>query len=694
MPTPREALIEERRTHGGVLAIALRNGRLNTLTLGLRGALIDALDRAEADDDVTAVVIYGAGGIFSAGADLNEFDSGAGLAEPSLHGTISDFLDAMRTPVVALLEGVALGGGLELALACHYRLATAQATLGLPEISFGFLPGAGGTQRLPRAVGLERGLSMMLAGARVRGEDIGEGSLLAGIVGAEPLAEALAFAEAIAGAPAPRLRDVALDGPNAESFLAFAARAARGSAPREGVVAAVRAGLNDIDLGLAEEQRLFRELASSDGAAARRHLFLAERAARRVPLADAPPLRPESIGIVGGGTMGRGIALAHAQAGMEVTLVEAGEPQLAATIAALAQEADRAARSRKSGASSAADILGRITTTTELESLADADLVIEAVPERMAIKLDVFRRLDAVARPGAVLATNTSSLDIDEIAASTSRPEDVIGLHFFSPANVMRLLEVVRGARTSDRVLGAMLAHADRIGKVPVVSAVGPGFIGNRILEASNREVGLLLLEGATPRQIDDALRGWGMRMGPLQVLDLVGNDVPMDSRRAGGGADALQWRAASALVERGWLGVKTGRGWYRYEGGSPTPDPAVEQLLHDLAAQEGVARREIAPREIVERTILAMINEGAAVLEEGIASRASDIDVVFANGYGFPVDRGGPMHFADSMGLRNVVRILERFARRPDGERWRPRAVLTECAAGDEPLSSWEKTA
>ncbi len=694
MPTPREALIEERRTDAGVLSLALRNGRLNTLTRGLRTALIQALDRAEEDDRVTAVVIHGGSGMFSAGADLNEFDSGAGLAEPSLHGTISDFLDGMRTPVVALLDGVALGGGLELALACHYRLATPHVLLGLPEISFGFLPGAGGTQRLPRALGLERGLSLMLTGDRIRAEEVGEGGLLDRIVRGDAPAEAIDFAAQVADAPVPRLRDIRMDGADTESLLAFAARSVRGSSPREAVVAAVSAGVRDIDKGFAEEQRLFRDLAASEGAAARRHLFLAERAARRAPVSVRTSDRPEIIGIVGGGTMGRGIALAHALAGFTVRLVEAGEPQLTATIAALAVDAERASRSRKGPTKSRDELLSLISATADMNHLADVDLVIEAVPEIMDIKVDVFRRLDAIVRPGAILATNTSSLDVDEIAAVTGRAQDVVGLHFFSPAQVMRLLEVVRGARTSDDVLAVVLGHADRLGKVPVVSGVGPGFIGNRILEASNREVGLLLLEGASPGQIDSAMRGWGMRMGPLQVLDLVGNEVPMDARRATGDAAALEWRVASELVDRGWLGVKSGRGWYRYDGSTPMPDPEVDTVIREVADAAGIARRELSETEIVERTILAMINEGAAVLEEGIASRASDIDVVFANGYGFPTERGGPMHFADSMGLRNVVRILDRFAGRPGGERWRPRALLEHCVTSDEALSGWERSA
>lgn len=694
MPTPREPLTEERRTPEGVAVIALRNGRLNTLTRPLRTELVDALDRAEADNAVTAIIIHGASGIFSAGADLTEFDSGQGLAEPSLHSTILSFLDEMRTPVIALIEGLALGGGLELALGCHYRVASADAIVGLPEVTFGFLPGAGGTQRLPRAVGLERGLSMMLTGERVRADSIAEGTLLARVLGEDPLAEALAFSETVRDRPAPRLRDVDLRDEFAAALLDHAARGARGSKPRSAIVGAVAAGLDDIDKGFDEEQRLFRELAESESASARRHLFLAERAARRHPAITSRPRRAQTVGIVGGGTMGRGIAVAHSLAGLDVHLVEAGAAQAATAAAALHTEATRAARAKSVAVNDADEILRRITCGADFAVLANADLVIEAVPEIMDLKLEVFGRIDQIAPLGAILATNTSSLNVDTIAASTTRPGDVVGLHFFSPAHVMRLLEVVRGEQTTDETLAATLTHAETLGKVPVVSGVGPGFIGNRILEASSREVALMLLEGGSPMQIDGALERWGMRMGPLRVLDLVGNDVPMHTRRAAGTADDLEWRVAAELVTRGWLGVKAGRGWYRHVAGSAVPDPEVEELIRSVARDAGVRPRQLTDREIVERAVLAMVNEGASVLEDGIAVRAGDIDVVFANGYGFPPDRGGPMHLADTMGLRNVVRIMNRFASRAGGRHWQPNPMLVACAATDETLADWKASA
>lgn len=690
MPSTRELLVED-RTDDGVLLLILRNGRLNTLTRPLRSALIEALDRAENDPAIRAIVLRGGDGMFSAGADLTEFDSGQGLAEPTLHGTISDFLDGMRTPVVALIEGLALGGGLELALACHYRIATPDALLGLPEVTFGFLPGAGGTQRLPRAVGLEPGLAMILGGSRLRAEEIGPGGLLAELVDGDVVARAVRFALAVADRPVPRLRDVRIADADTEAFLAFAARTHRGQPEKAAVVRSIAAGLADIDRGFAEEQRLFSVLAESEVASARRHLFLAERAARRRPVTATSPTRFARIGVVGGGTMGRGIALAHALAGFDVTLVEAGDAQLAATHAALADDAARAARSRSTAVNDPAELLDRIHGYADDGALSECDLVIEAVPEIMALKEEVFRRLDAIVRPGTVLATNTSSLDVDRIAAATTRPNEVVGLHFFAPAHVMRLLEIVRGAQTSSDTIAAALVHADRLSKVPVVAGVGPGFIGNRVLEASNREVGLMLLEGAGPEDIDSAMETWGMRMGPLRVLDLVGNDVPMLTREATGRAGDLEWRAAAELVRLGRLGRKTGRGWYRYDGSVAVPDPESREIIRSIATDAGVEYRPPTPREIVERVVLAMVNEGVAALEEGVAARAGDIDVVFAHGYGFPAERGGPMHVADTMGLRNVVRIMRRYAARPGGERWRPRAAIVECAAADRRLGEWE---
>jgi 3-hydroxyacyl-CoA dehydrogenase len=699
MPTSREPLIEERPSSHGVVALTMRHGRLNTLVRPLRTALLDALDRAEHDESVRAVVLRG-DGVFSAGAELTEFDSGQGLAEPSLHATIADFLDEMSTPVIAAIEGMALGGGLELALACHYRVATPDATLGLPEVTFGFLPGAGGTQRLPRALGLTAGLDLMLQGTSVRAAEVEGTTLISALLGDDALADAVAFASGVADAAVPRLRDVTLRTDDAEAFLLLAARSVRGDEPRSAIVAAVAAGLDDVDRGFAQEQRLFRELADTEGASARRHLFLAERAARRRPkrngAVESDTMRPPAarVGVVGGGTMGRGIALAHALAGMQVVVVETDADRRAAAETAIAADAERTARSsRKPGRRvvAADDLIERISCTTDLSDLRDADLVIEAVPEVMELKREVFRRLDELLAPGAILATNTSSLDVDEIAATTSRPEHVIGLHFFSPAHVMRLLEIVRGARTSPATLAFALAHAEALSKVPVVSAVAPGFIGNRIQEASSREVGLMLLEGATPAQIDGALERWGMRMGPLRVLDLVGNDVPMLTRQAAGTADALPWAPAAALVERGRLGIKAGRGWYRYDEGHAQSDPEVVEMIAELARDAGVATREHSEREIVERAVLSMVGEGAAVLDEGVAARAGDIDVVFAHGYGFPPGRGGPMHFADTLGLRNVVRIMRRYARRKGGDHWAPHPIITQRALTDEPLARWE---
>ena len=685
-------LIEERLASGGVLTLELRNGRVNTLTRPFRTQLIDALDRAEHDSAVRVVVLRG-DGVFSAGADLHEFDSGEGLAEPSLHGTINTFLDGMSTPVVAVIEGVALGGGLELALASHYRIAAADSIVGLPEIGFAFIPGAGGTQRLPRAVGVERALVMMLEGARVAATELADTDLIDELVAdvRDLDAAVSAFAERIADASPRRLRDVMLDADRTQALLDIAARGAN-TQWTASLVEAVRAGVVDFDHGVAEEQRLFAQLADTDTAAARRHLFLAERAARRTPggtVGTEGLPRMERVSVIGGGTMGRGIAIAHALAGITVDVIEVDDAAASMTTAALANDIERAARRSPLSAES---IRARLSVGADRDVLAEADLVIEAVPEVFELKSTVLAGAFQRMRDGAVLATNTSSLDVDALAQKLPAPDSLVGMHFFAPAYVMRLVEVVRGAATSDRVLATTMRHASRLGKVPVVSGVGPGFIGNRILEAANREVGHLLLEGAAVDEIDGALEGWGMRMGPLRVLDLVGNDVPMLVREAQGTADAIEWSPTRALIQHGWLGVKSGRGWYRYDGGRAQVDPKVESLLASLRAQNGADGSGVPTREtIVDRVVLALVNESAAVVREGIAARGGDIDVVFAEGYGFPADRGGPMHYADRRGLANVVRVMERFARQLGAERWTPDPLLRERAAAGRTLTSGE---
>lgn len=691
MTDARTPLVTQERIADGVAVLEMANGRLNTLSRPLREDLITALDTAEADERIRAIVLRGASGNFSAGADLAEFDNGEGLAEPSLHRTIADFLDAMTTPVVAVLEGAVLGGGFELALSCHYRIAAPDARLGLPEVTFGFLPGAGGTQRLPRAVGLDRALPMMLTGTHVPASALADTPLLVWVGDGDVREAAVRFAAEIADKPIPRVRDVALGADSrTEQVLALAERQVVGSPNREAVVTAIRAGLHDFEHGLLEEQRLFRELAASEDAAARRHLFFAERAARRLPgpRSSRPPVR--RMGIVGGGTMGQGIALAHAVAGCEVTVVEVDVERAAAT----AQAIEAAAKSaREIPADARADVLARITCTTDIRELSDVALAIEAVPEVLALKIDVLRRLDEVIPDDAVLATNTSSLDVDAMAAATQRPARVLGMHFFAPAHVMKLIEVVRGAATSPEAIADAVAHADRLGKIAVIAGNGPGFIGNRVFGASEREVGLMLLQGATPAQIDASIERWGMRMGPLRVLDLVGNEVPMLAREALGRADDLEWRAAARLVREGRLGVKTGRGWYRYENGRPVEDADTIRLIREEATRADVPERHVPDAEISERAILALVNEGAAILAEGIAARAGDIDVVLTRGYGFPIDRGGPMHYADALGLTNVRRIMERYERKTGDARWAPHPIIGELAAARSTFAEYDRT-
>ena len=681
--------------HGRAAVIRIDNPPVNGLGHPVRLAVVDGLDRAAADPEVEAVVLTGAGKGFSAGADIREFNTPRMFAQPNLHAVIRA-VETSAKPVVAALHGVAMGGGLELALACHYRVAAAGTQLALPEVKLGLLPGAGGTQRLPRAVGLETALNMIVSGATVPADQLRATALFDAIVEGDLLDGALAFAGKVAGRrPLPLLRDRAMVEPRAEGFLAFArnavAAAVKGYPAPLKCVDAVSASVSQpFEEGLRTERDLFLALLHGTESRALRHAFFAERAASRI--ADVPedtPTRPiRAAAIIGAGTMGGGIAMNFANAGIPVTVLEASREALDKGLATIRKNYESSARKGKLSAAQVEERMGLIRPTLSYADVAQADIVIEAVFEDMAVKQAVFKTLDQTMKPGAILATNTSTLDLDAIARTTKRPPDVVGTHFFSPAHVMKLLEVVRGAATGKDVLATVMALAKTIRKTAVVSGVCDGFIGNRMLEPYLRQAMLLLEEGALPAQVDRALEAFGMAMGPFRMSDLAGNDIGwlIRKRRYAEHPEMRRWRIADRLCEMGRFGQKTGAGWYRYEAGrrEALPDPAVEALIVEERQAMGAACRDISEDEIVERCVYALVNEGARILEERIAQRASDIDLVYLTGYGFPPFRGGPMFFADTVGLFGVARTMRRFAERggPDADAWAPAPLVARLAA------------
>jgi 3-hydroxyacyl-CoA dehydrogenase len=665
MPTGSPIRVER---SGDVVVLTLQNPPVNTLVQPVREALHRALDAAALDPSVTAVVIAGAPQ-FSAGADLAEFDSGQALASPTLHGDLAGLLDSLRVPSVAAITGVALGGGLELALACSARVASPGATLGLPETTLGFMPGAGGTQRLPRAVGIERGLNLIVSGRSIDAATAAEWGLVDEVAD-EPVAAAVRYAERLAAAgERPRLRDVAVSDPAAPAFVDIALRDARRARRGQGVLFALEAvgaaASVPFDEGMALEFALFERLARTPEAKAARYRFLSDRAGGKPSTAVA---LPASVAVIGAGTMGRGIAQSFLAAGIPATLIDTDRDRVDAGAAAIRSSLDDAVGRGRLSPDKRDAQSGLLTAAVGLAAAAGADLVIEAVFENLAVKLDVFRELDRVAGPDAVLASNTSSLDLDDIAAATGRPGSVVGMHFFSPANVMKLVEVVDGAATTTRSLDTALAVARRLGKTPVVSKVGPGFIGNRIFDQYLRQANLLLLSGATPQQVDTALQAWGMAMGPFAVLDLVGNDVAWQARTERGDTDPA-WTIANALCEAGSFGRKTGTGWYSYAGDKPVPNP-------DLALPGGPG---VPDEEIALRCVLAMVNEAAAVLAEGIAGSSRDVDTVMTKGYGFPAGRGGPWFFAESLGFNHVVASMRSWRDETGDAFWEPHPTLVQ---------------
>jgi 3-hydroxyacyl-CoA dehydrogenase len=682
---------------GNVGVIVIDNPPVNALARGVRRGLHDALALAKSDPAVEAVVLHCAGRTFIAGADISEFGAGAFL-DPDLNDVIAA-IEAMGKPVVAALHGTALGGGFEVALGCHYRVALPAAMVGLPEVTLGLLPGAGGTQRLPRLVGVASALEAIVSGAPMPATTAHAKGAVDAIVEGELLPAAVAFARGLVANRAPlrmvseRLIDPGSAPPSlfAEARASVGKRAPGAFAPAR-IVDCVEAAVQRSFLeGLAFEREQFLACLRSPQARALLHLFFAEREAAKIPGLpnDVSPRSVEKIGIVGAGTMGGGIAMAFANAGIPVRLLDASADALAHGIEIIRRNYETSAAKGRIGGPDVARRMGLISGTLTQADLADCDLVIEAVFENMEVKRDVCAMLGEVCKRGAIIATNTSTLDVDALAAATGRRSDVLGMHFFSPANVMRLLEVVRGAATGPDVLATVMALAKRIHKVAVVSGVCYGFIGNRMLDPYMREAEFLLLEGATPQQVDGALEAFGMAMGPFRMMDMAGVDVGAKvvlERRKDGKlpADPAYRAVGLRLFEAARYGQKTGRGFYAYEGRQPLPDPEVDSLLVGLAKSLGIARRGgIGNDEIVERCLYPLINEGAKILDEGIAYRAGDIDVVWIAGYGFPTLRGGPLHYAGEVGLERIYeRLVAYCTLRGNGHGyWQPSPLLARLA-------------
>jgi 3-hydroxyacyl-CoA dehydrogenase len=690
--------------NGETAVITLDNPPVNGLGHALRSGIVAGLERALSDAKVKAVVITGSGKAFSGGADIKEFNTPAMLAEPNLHSVIRA-IEASDKPVIAAINGTVMGGGLELALGCHFRVAQAGVQVALPEVKLGLLPGAGGTQRLPRLVGVEHALNMIVSGAAIPSDMFKGTPLFDEFVATDALAGALAFAAKVVAEKRPlkRVRDLKVRHPNPEGFFLVArntvmSMAGPFPAPLK-CLEAVKASVTSksFDDGLARERELFGELLMTAESRALRHAFFGERAAGKIPdvAEDTPTRAIRKAAVIGAGTMGGGIAMNFANAGIPVTVLEMKQEALDKGFGIIRKNYENTVKKGKLKPEKMEERLKLLTPTLSYDDLKDADIVIEAVFEDMGVKKTVFEALDKVMKPGAILASNTSTLDLDQIAAFTKRPQDVIGTHFFSPANVMRLLEVVRGRKTGKDVLATVMQLAKTIKKFPVVSGVCDGFIGNRMIHQYGRESQVLIMEGAAPQQVDKAIEKWGMAMGPFRMGDLAGLDVGWYIRKRHYAEHPEQPRAvvADKVCELGRYGQKTGKGWYSYKPGDRTayPDPEVEKIIGDARAAAGITPRKISDEEIVERLVFALVNEGARILEEGIALRASDIDMVYLNGYGFPLHRGGPMCYADTVGLFSVETAMRRFAKNPltDQAFWQPAALIQALVAGGGSFAS-----
>lgn len=684
--------------HGSIGVISIDNPPVNAISQAVRQGLVDTLAEAQ-EDDSRALVILCRGRTFVAGADISEF------GKPPQPPHLPDVMLAIENspkPVVAALHGNALGGGLELALSAHYRCAMPEARLGLPEVKLGLLPGAGGTQRLPRLIGAEAALDMITSGNPIGARQAEELGLVDKILEGELESAAIAYAHTLveSGAGPRPTAAMTAQAPSSSDFFddyrKKISRKTRGQIAPGYIVELVElATRSGIGKGLEAERERFLECRTSPQSAAMRHVFFAERATGKLP--DIPsdtPVRPvNSVAVIGAGTMGGGIAMCFANAGIRVVLVETKQEFLDRGMNVIEKNYATSVKRGRFTQQQVDGYLANFSGTTDYGDLSEVDLVIEAVFENMAVKKEVFANLDAVCKADCILATNTSYLDVDEIAAATSRPEQVIGAHFFSPANVMKLLEVVRAGKTAPDVVQTFMKLARKIGKIPVAVGVCHGFVGNRMLKGYSRQAQLLLLEGASPEQVDNAMQGWGMAMGPLAVSDLAGLDISYRSRRDQGieSRSLMEFTVADTLVEMERLGQKSGAGYYRYDPDTRQrqPDPEVQALIEDVAARWGVERRDIEDEEIVDRLVLALVNEGAAIVREGIAARPSDVDIVYLNGYGFPAWRGGPMFYADTLGLEATVDKLRALQKLTGDACWQPDPLLLKLVEKGESLTS-----
>jgi 3-hydroxyacyl-CoA dehydrogenase len=683
---------------GNVAVITMDNPPVNGLGHATRLGIVNGLERAQADDAVKAIVITGAGKAFSGGADIKEFGSPKALAEPNLLSVILA-LEASSKPIVAAIHSVCMGGGLELALGCHYRVAAKGTQVALPEVKIGLIPGAGGTQRLPRVIGVENAMNMIVSGEPVKSEMLAMApgqKLFDKLAEGDLMTEALAFAAEVADKrPLPLVRNLKVTHPSADAYVQFVKNMVGGMsknfpAPLKCVEAVAGSLKLPFDAGMKLERELFTALMFTPESKALRHAFMAERATTKIPdvPADTPVREIKKVAVIGAGTMGGGIAMNFLNAGIPVVMLEMKQEALDKGVGIIKKNYDAQVKKGKLKQDKLDARMAMLGTTLNYADLKDADLVIEAVFEDLGVKETVFKTLDEVMKPGAILASNTSTLDVNKIAAFTKRPQDVIGMHFFSPANVMKLLEVIRGEKTAKDVLATVMQIGKKIRKTTVVSGVCDGFIGNRMIEQYSRQAGFLLEEGATPAQVDKAMEKFGMAMGPFRMGDLAGNDVGwyIRKRRYLEKPNLRYSKTADLLCEMGRFGQKTGAGWYDYVPGKrdAIPSPVVVEMIEKHRKELGITPRKISDDEIVHRLVYALVNEGAKIVEEGIAMRASDIDMVYLTGYGFPLHRGGPMNYADQVGLFNVVGAMKRFAANPhdDAEFWKPAPLLAKLAA------------
>ena len=687
---------------GNVALLSIDNPPVNPLSSGVRAGLCDGVEKALADDSIHAVVITGMHRAFIAGADISEFGAAAS-AGPDLNQVLRD-MEACEKPVIAAINGTAFGGGLEVALCCDYRIAAPTAPVGLPEVKLGLLPGAGGTQRLPRLIGAEASVQAIISGDPILAPDALTMGIIDRIGSGDIVEDAIAYAAEMieAGAAKRRIRDIEdkieQDRGNDALFEKFEAnlgRTHRGQFAPAQILKCIRAAVNaeDFDAGIAVERECFTECLSHPQREALIHIFFAERAANKIPGLDkdVPLIDVNKASVIGAGTMGGGIAMCFANAGIPVRVHDNDPENLARGIKVIEGNYARTVSKGRLTQEEMDKRMALIIPTENFDELGDGDVVVEAVYENLELKKEIFERLDKVMKPGSLLATNTSGLDVDAIAASTSRPEFVCGMHFFSPANVMKLLEVVKGEQSSPATLGTAMALGKRLGKVSVMAGNCPGFIGNRMLGGYTRQAAMMILEGATPAQVDKVIYDFGLAMGPFAMNDMVGLDLGWRARKMMGGTNEVTARIPDELCELGRYGQKNGKGYYRYEEGdrTPLPDPEADAVIAKVSEDLGYTRKDFSDDEILKRCMYPLVNIGAKLLQEGHALRAGDIDTVYVNGYGFPTYVGGPMWFADTQGLDNVLADIERFYEETGDDVWQPADLLRKLVAEGKNFAS-----